>query len=112
MMEARIGRFLGAATLLSVGLLALGSVLLLAAGHSPLDPGPGLDPAQLVRNLRTTGPAALLWAGVLVVVVTPAARVAAALAGYVAGGERGMALVASLVLVVIAVGVIAGTLGA
>lgn len=111
-MEARIGRLLGAATLLSVGLLALGSVLLLATGRSPLDPGPGLDPAQLVRELSAPGPAALLWAGVLVVVVTPAARVAAALAGYLAGGERGMALVASLVLVVIAVGVIAGLIGA
>jgi uncharacterized membrane protein len=111
-MEARIGRFLGAATIVSVGLLVLGSVLLLAVGRSPLDPAPALDPGRLADELAQLQPAAFLWLGLLVAVVTPAARVAAALVGYFRGGEREMAVVALLILLVIGAGVLAGTLGA
>jgi uncharacterized membrane protein len=111
-MEARIGRLLGLATLAAVALLAIGSLLLLATGHSPLDRAPSLDPGRLLADLAGLEPAGLLWLGLLLVVVTPAARVAAALVGYVGSAERGMALVSALILVVIAAGVAAGTAGA
>jgi uncharacterized membrane protein len=111
-MEARIGRVLGVGTLAAVSLLAIGSLLLLAAGRSPLDPAPGLDPARLIDDVARLQPAAFLWLGLRLVIVTPAARVVAALAGYVGTGERGMAVVAILILLVIAAGVAAGTFGA
>lgn len=111
-MEIRIGRLLGLATLVAVGLLALGSGLLFVSGTSPLDPAPALDLGRLPAELAGLQPAGLLWLGLLVVIATPAARVVAALVGYVGTGERAMALVAGLILVVIAAGVVAGTLGA
>ena len=112
LIEARIGRVLGIGTLIAVILLAVGSAALLAAGRSPLDPGPALDPARLFDDLVRLQPAPILWFGLLVVVVTPAARVVAAGAGFLGGGERAMAVVAILILVVIAAGVAAGTIGA
>jgi len=111
-LEARIGRLLGRATLLAVGLLALGSALLLATGQSPLDAAPAFDLGRLLPDLATLAPAGLLWVGLLVVIATPAARVAAALVGYLGDGERAMAAVAVLILVVIAAGVVAGVAGA
>ncbi|HJW23237.1 MAG TPA: DUF1634 domain-containing protein [Candidatus Limnocylindrales bacterium] len=110
--ETRIGQVLGIGTLIAVILLAVGSLALLAAGRSPLDPAPALDLGRLADDLARVQPAALLWLGLLLVVMTPAARVVAALVGYLGGGERGMAVVAVLILVVIAAGVAAGTIGA
>ncbi len=107
-LEAGIGRLLGVATLVAVALLAIGGTLLLASGISPLDPAPGLDLGRLASDLGAFRPAGLLWLGLLVVLATPAARVAAALVGYMARGERGMAAVAILILLVIAAGVVAG----
>lgn len=111
-MEDWIGRLLSIATLIAVGLLAVGSTLLLVAGLSPLGLAPALDPGRLFTDLASLQPAGFLWLGLLVVVVTPAARVVAALAGYLGTGERAMAVVAVLILVVIAAGVVAGTAGA
>ena len=111
-MEERVGRLLSVATLGSVAFLAIGSLLLLATGHSPLDAAPSLDPGRLLADVAQLKPASLLWIGLIVVLVTPAARVVAALIGYLGSGERGMALVALLILGVIAAGVVAGTAGA
>ncbi len=110
--ETRIGRVLGIGTLAAVILLAVGSVALLADGRSPLDPAPALDPARLLDELIRLQSAPILWLGLLVVVVTPAARVVAAGGGFLGRGERAMAVVAVLILVVIAAGVAAGTIGA
>jgi uncharacterized membrane protein len=111
-LESRIARLLAIGTLAAVALLAAGSLVLLAAGRSPLDPAPALDPADIVADIAAFDPAGFLWLGLLVVIVTPGARVAAALVGYARQGEREMALVSALILVVIAAGVIAGTLAA
>ena len=111
-MEARIARLLSVATLASVGLLAAGALLLLAAGGSPLDPAPPLDPGRLASDLVHLNATGLLWLGLLFVVLTPVARVVAALVGYLGTRERGMAVIAVLILVVIAAGVAAGAAGA
>jgi uncharacterized membrane protein len=110
-LEARIARLLSIGTLAAVALLAIGSALLLGSGRSPLDGAPSLDPARIWSDVTALRPAGALWLGLVVVIATPAARVAAALIGYARGGEREMALVSGLVLVVIAAGVAAGTIG-
>jgi uncharacterized membrane protein len=110
-LEGRIARVLTIGTLVAVGLLLVGSVLLLGSGRSPLDSAPSLDLGRMWADLATLHPAGALWLGLIVVIATPGARVAAALAGYGAQGEREMALIAGLVLAVIAAGVVAGTLG-
>jgi uncharacterized membrane protein len=112
LLEARVGRWLGAATLVAVALLAIGSVALLAGGQSPLDPAPALDAGRLAADLASLQPAGLLWLGLIVVVVTPVSRVAAALAGYAGRGERAMSTIAVGIILVIGAGVIAGIAGA
>ncbi|MBA2382420.1 MAG: DUF1634 domain-containing protein, partial [Chloroflexi bacterium] len=50
-------------------------------------------------------PAGFLWLGLVAVVATPAARVAASLVGFARRGERTMVVVASLILAVIVISV-------
>ena len=108
-LEATIARLLSIGTYLSIGLIAIGVVLLLASGASPLDPPPVFDLARLPADLAALRPTGFLWLGIVGLLATPAARVAAAGVGYARSGERRMVLVALLILVVIAVGVAVGT---
>ncbi|HEU0237291.1 MAG TPA: DUF1634 domain-containing protein [Candidatus Limnocylindrales bacterium] len=112
-LERAIARLVTAGTYVSVGLLAFGVVGLLAAGRSPLDGGPSLDPGQIVGDIVALRPEGFLWLGLLVAIASPAARVMLALGGYLRLGERGMAVVAVLILGVIAlsVGLAIGTEG-
>ncbi|HEV2005398.1 MAG TPA: DUF1634 domain-containing protein [Candidatus Limnocylindrales bacterium] len=108
-LESSIGRLLTIGTYVSVGLIAIGTVLLIGSGRSPLDAAPALDLSRLIPDLLGVQPAGFLWLGILGVVATPAARVAAALVGFSRSGERRMALVAAAILIVIAIGVVTGT---
>lgn len=110
-LESRIARLLMLGTYASVGLIAVGAVLIVVTGRGPLDGAPGFEPGRIVDDLRTLQPAGFLWLGIIVVLATPLARVATALAGYLRAGEREMALVAALILAVVALGVVAGTIG-
>jgi uncharacterized membrane protein len=107
--EHAIARLLTLGTYVGVAALAIGLVLMMASGISPLDrPYPPLDVAAIPAGLVSLQPDAYLWAGLLVVISTPPARVAAALVGYVTTGERAMALVSVGILVVIAAAVVIG----
>ena len=107
-LEAALARVLQAGTYVSIGFVVVGSILLIAGGGSPLDPGPPLDLSHLIADLAAAHPAGLLWLGILGIVTTPALRVAGALIGFASGGERTMALVALLILAVVGLGVVAG----
>lgn len=107
-LEARIARLLRVGTNASVALIAVGVLLMAVAGRSPRDVAPGLDPWRLPGDLVRLQPSGFVWLGVLVVLATPLVRVAAATVGFVRSGEREMALVAALILVVIALGVVIG----
>jgi uncharacterized membrane protein len=110
-LEDRIARLLRIGTYTAVALVAVGVILLIAAGRSPLEVAPVLDPGAILGDLAKLRPAPFLWLGIFVVLATPSARVIAALAGFVRAGEREMAFVAALILAVIALGVVVGTAG-
>jgi len=110
-MEGRIARLLRLGTYLAIGLIAIGVVLMLVTGRSPLDVAPALDPARLVADLVGLQPAGFLWLGLIVVLLTPATRVVVSAIGYARVGDRPMAVIAGLVLVVILTGVLLGTPG-
>ena len=111
-LEGGIARLLQVGTYVAVALIATGVVLMRANGLSPSDAAPALDPGRLIGDLLALQPAGFLWLGLLVVLVTPAARVALALVGYAREGEREMAIVAVLILAVIGVGILLGTAAA
>ena len=71
----------------------------------PLSGGPPFDLVRLGPDVAGLRPAGFLWLGLLAVIATPTARVIASLVGYTRGGERSMAIVAALILVVIAASV-------
>ena len=110
-MDGRIARLLRIGTYVAVTLIAIGVVLMLATGRSPLDVAPDFDPVRLIADLVGLQPAGFLWLGLVVVLLTPAARVAVSGLGYARAGDRSMALIAGLVLVVILTGVLIGTPG-
>ena len=96
-------------TYLSIALLSIGLGLLLAAGVEPLSGGPAFDPASLVGDILALRPAGFIWLGLLVIIATPAARVAVSLIGFARSRERPMVVVAGLILIVIVVSVALAT---
>ena len=108
-LELAIARLLSVGTYLSVGLLAIGVALMAISGRSPLDTGvPGFDLGRLPADLVAMRPEGALWLGLVCLLATPSARVTASLIGYLRRGERSMAVVAGAILLVVAVGVVAG----
>ena len=108
-LDLTIARLLGIGTYLGVALLAIGVLLLFAAGRSPVDVNAaGFDLGRIPADLLAARPEGPLWLGLLAVLATPSVRVAASLVGYVRGGERPMAIVASAILAVVAFGVLVG----
>jgi uncharacterized membrane protein len=107
-LERTVARLLTGGTYLSVGLLAIGVGLMAIRGVSPLAGGPPFDPARLPPDLAALKPSAWLWLGLVVALATPLGRVVASLVGYLAGGERRMAVIAVAILAVVGVGVIIG----
>jgi len=104
-LERTIARLLTVGTYASIALLTVGVVLMVLNGIGPLTGGPTFDLARLAPDLVSLRPAGFLWLGVLAVIATPTARVAASLIGYARGGERAMAGIAALILLVIAASV-------
>jgi uncharacterized membrane protein len=103
-LEHTIARLLTVGTYLSIALLVIGLGLRLTTDSGP-SVGPAFDLTRLVPDLLGLKPDGFLWLGLLVVVATPAARVAASLIGYLRRGEPRMAIVAALILLVIAASV-------
>jgi uncharacterized membrane protein len=104
-LEQTIARLLTAGTYASIALLVAGLLLMAADGMAPLAGGPPFDIGRLIPDIAAVRPEGFLWLGLLVVIATPATRVVASLVGYGRRGERGMAIVSGLILVVIAASV-------
>jgi uncharacterized membrane protein len=110
--EAVIVRLLTLGSGLAAALLVVGSVLLVLEGTSPLARDwPQLDPGRLAADLLALRPAGFLWLGLLVTLATPLVRVAIAIAGFGRAREWRMAALGAAVLGVVALAVVAGTVG-
>ncbi|MBI2782423.1 MAG: DUF1634 domain-containing protein [Chloroflexi bacterium] len=107
-LESTLGRVLQIGTYASIVLVAIGVVLLVASGRSPLEAGALLVIGRLLADVAAARPEGFLWLGILAIVATPGLRVLGALIGFARGGERVMAIVALLILGVVALGVLAG----
>lgn len=105
-LDRAIARILTIGTYVSVGLLVVGVALMAVNGISPLATPPELDLSVLVGQIRGGDPVGFLWLGLIVVISTPIARVAASLIGFVRDGERAMVFVSIAILVVIATSVV------
>jgi uncharacterized membrane protein len=110
--ERSVARLLTLGTYSGVVALAIGVLLMIREGISPLDgPDAGLDLGTLPADLIALRPAGWLWLGILVILATPAARVTVALAGFLSTGERALALVSTAILAVIGIGIVVGLNG-
>jgi uncharacterized membrane protein len=109
-LEVAVAHVLQVGTYVSVGFVVFGSLLLVGGGISPVSGGPPLAIDQLPADVMALRPAGFLWLGILGVLATPAVRVLRALLGFWRRGERSMAAVSLLVLLVIGLGVIVGVM--
>jgi uncharacterized membrane protein len=109
-LEQRIGRVITAGTYLSIGLIALGVLLMAVTGRSPLDPTPPFDAGSIVDDVTGLRPEGFLWLGLIAAVATPSARVVASLVGYLARHEQGMAAISAAILAAIALSVVLGVM--
>ena len=103
--DRAIARLLNLGTVVSVGLLAIGVVLMLATVVAPLGGRPPFQPSLILDDVAAFRPAGYLWLGIIAAIATPTARVVASLIGYLRRGERGMGLVSALILLVLFVSV-------
>jgi len=109
-LEPALARVLQAGTYVSIGFVAVGTLLLLGGGTSPLAGGPALTVGRLASDIAAGRPEGFLWLGILGICATPALRVVGALLGFWRRGERNMVVVAILILAVVGAGVITGVL--
>ena len=107
-LDLTIARILTVGSYLSVALIAVGVALMAVNGRSPLDTAPPFDATAIVGDILAARPTGFLWLGLLILLATPATRVAASLIGYVRSGERQMIVVSVAILVVIFGGVVIG----
>jgi uncharacterized membrane protein len=104
--DSTIGRLMIVMTYIAVGLLAVGVVLMVVNGISPLVGGPAFDPTLLVDEIRAGVPTGFLWLGLVVVIATPIVRVAVSSVGFAREGQWRMVAVGLGILSIIAVGIV------
>ena len=82
---------------------------MLASGIDPMAHPPAMtfDLAALPGDLVSLRPAGFIWAGIVVVMALPIGRVVVAGAGFFAAGERRLALISVLVVVVVGLSIVA-----
>ena len=100
--EALVARILVAGTYLAIGLILIGVLGLVASGTDPLAHGaiPPFDLPAIPADLAGLQPTGFIWAGIVIVMALPIGRV-------VVAGERRLALVSALVVLVVALSIVA-----
>ena len=109
--ETLVARILVVGTYVAVGLILVGVALMLASGIDPLTPGafPPFDLTSIPADMRAGEPTGFIWAGIVLVMALPIGRVVVAGAGFFAAGERRLALVSALVVLVVALSIVAAS---
>jgi uncharacterized membrane protein len=106
--EHVIARLLLGGTVAGIVLLAIGVALMALNGINPVaETFPPFDPRTLLADLAAFRPEGFLWAGIIILIATPIARVTGELVTYTVRGDRFLALVALAILGVIALSVLA-----
>jgi uncharacterized membrane protein len=109
--EQVIARLLLGGTIVGVSLLAIGVVLMAVNGLSPVSGTfPPFEPGTIVADLAAFRPEGFLWAGIVILIATPIARVIGELIIFTMRGDRLLALVAVAILGVISLSVAAAVL--
>ena len=111
-LDRLIGRLLTIGTYAAVLLIAIGTILMFEDRIDPLAGGPLLEPGLIVDDITHGRPAGFMWLGLLVLLATPILRVIVSFFGFATRGERTMAIVSVLILVVIAASIALGNAGA
>jgi hypothetical protein len=102
-----VGAVLSRGTWLIIGLVGLGTIMMLAAGRQLLQrPGPPFDPLELIFDLFSLRPEGFLWLGLVLTVALPTARTVVAFWGFLRQGDRRAGLVAGGVLGLLALSVV------
>lgn len=106
--EAVIARLLLGGTLIGIALLAVGVTLMATNGISPESSSfPRFDAGLVIGDLVALRPEGFLWAGIVILIATPIARVVGELVTFSVRGDRVMAAVALAILGVVALSVAA-----
>jgi len=107
-LESLAARLLTWGTRVSMALILVGVLGMLASGVDPITAiSPPFSLAAIPGQIAALEPAGFLWAGLIVLVVLPLGRVVVSGAGFLAAGDRRLALVSALVILVIAISIIA-----
>ena len=108
-LETRIARLLTWGTRVALGLVLIGVLGMLRAGIDPLDHGaaPPFSLASIPADILALRPVGFLWAGLVLVMALPVGRVTVSGTGFFAAGDRRLALVSLLVIVVIVTSIVA-----
>jgi uncharacterized membrane protein len=106
-LETVVARLLVAGTWLAMGLVLVGVVLMLVTGVDPLAHGavPPFDVARIPSDIVALRPEGFLWAGIVLIIGLPIGRVIVAGVGFLAAGDRRLALVSLLVFLVVVVSI-------
>jgi uncharacterized membrane protein len=108
-LDRRIGLVLAVATLASMALVVFGVTAMAVSGVEPLTRGyPALAWDRLGPGVLGLDPDAVLWLGLIAVILTPTVRVAASFVGFAAAGERRQAGIALVVFAIMILGVALG----
>jgi uncharacterized membrane protein len=71
---------------------------------------PAFDPGEVVADMFALRPEGFLWAGIVIVVATPIARIVGELVTFASRGDRLMALVSLAILGVVVLSVVVAQL--
>lgn len=106
--EHVIARLLLFGAVIGVVFIAIGVVLMAVNGINPESTTfPAFDPGTLAADLAAFRTEGFLWAGIVILIATPIARVIGELITFTMRGDRILAVVALGILGVIALSVVA-----
>ena len=107
-LERIVARLLGVGTWIAIGLVFVGVVGMLLHGVDPLSPGaPVFSLVRIPGDLLALRSEGFLWAGLVTVMALPLGRVLVSGVGFLAAGDRRLALVSACVLLVVTGSVVA-----